>query len=289
MIVVTGASGQLGRLTIDRLLETVPASEIGASVRDPSKLDDLHRRGVRVREGDFSDPATLTTAFEGASAVLLVSANLLGDECVRLHRAAIEAATAAGVKRILYTGHLGANPASEFTPAVDHAATEEILRESGTAYTFLRNGFYSSTVVTHLQEALATGELRLPADGPVAWTTHADLADATARILIDGGYDGASPPLTGPTAVDFSQVAAIATEITGSPIRRVVISDDEYRDKLIAAGMPAHYATGMAGMFVASRRGDFAPATPDLATLIGRPATPIEHYLRTELAAVKQC
>jgi NAD(P)H dehydrogenase (quinone) len=283
MIIVTGASGQLGRAVVDNLLARVAAERVAASVRDPSKLTDLQRRGIRVRHGDFSDPESLDKAFEGASTVLIVSTNALGGEAVRQHRNAITAATAAGAKRIVYTSHMGVSPLSPFPPMADHAATEEALRDSGTAFTSLRNGFYSSTVPLLLRQALATGELRVPADGAVAWTAHADLADAAAYVLLDGGFDGATPPLTGPEAVDMGRVAAIASEITGRTIRHLVISDDEHRDSLLAAGLPEPAADMMVGLFAASRRGDFGPADPTLAGLIGRPAITIEDYLRSSL------
>lgn len=284
MIIVTGASGQLGRAVVDNLLDRVPAEQLAVSVRDPDKLADLARRGVRVRHGDFSDPATLEQAFEGASAVLIVSVNKLGDEAVRQHRNAITAA--AGAKRIFYTSHMAISPTAAFPPSIDHAATEQALRESGTAFTALRNGFYASTVPMLLRHALTTGELRVPEDGAVAWTANADLAEAAARILLDGGFDEATPPLTGPAAVTLHDVAAIASEITGRTIRRVVVSDDEYRDGMVATGAPAAAADMMIGMFAASRQGAFGPADPALATLLGRPVTTIEDYLRENLSTV---
>ncbi len=283
MIIVTGATGQLGRGVVENLLALVPAEQVGVAVRDPGKLGDLAQRGVRVRRGDFDDPATLEHAFEGATSVLIISVDDIGDAAVARHRAAITAATDAGAKRVLYTSHMGASASSEFPAAVDHAATEEALRASGVAFTALRNGFYASTVPMLLTGALVTGELRVPEDGPVAWTTRADLAEAAARIIVDGGFDGPTPPLTGPQAVDLTEVAAIASELTGKRIRRIVVSDDEYRAEQIAAGMPEQLANLMLGLFAPSRRGDFGPADPTLATLLGRPAQSIADYLRSAL------
>lgn len=275
MIVVTGATGKLGGAVVEQLLQLVPADQVGVSVRDPERVTALRDRGVRVRAGDYADPAE---SFEGASAVLLVSAPLIGDELLTAHRSAVAAAVASGAKRIFYTSHMGANPSSPFPPARGHAATEEMLARSGVAYTALQNGYYATTVPMLLRQALDTGELRVPSDGPIAWTTHADLAAATARILIDGAFDGPTPPLTGPTALTMAEVAAIATRVTGRDIRHVVVSDDEY-----ASGLPEFAATMLLGMFAASRDGDFAPADPTLASLIGRPATPLESFLRATL------
>jgi len=184
MIIVTGANGQLGRAIVERLLERVPAERIGVSVRDPEKARDLERRGVRVRCGDFDDAASLADAFEGASRVLIVSVDNLGEAAVRQHRAAIDAAKAAGAGRIFYTSqvaagaepifytsHVGADPIPAFPPMVDHAATEAALRDAGVAYTSLRNGFYAQTAAFLVRNALETGELRAPQDGPIDYTT----------------------------------------------------------------------------------------------------------------------
>ncbi|MBP8538767.1 NAD(P)H-binding protein [Streptomyces sp. MK37H] len=283
MIIVTGANGQLGRMVAERLLERVPAEEIGVSVRDVESARDLGARGVRVRRGDFADPDTLPHAFEGASKVLIVSTDTTGETAVRGHRAAIAAAAEAGAKRILYTSHMGANPSSRFAPMPDHAATEEALRQSGVPFTSLRNGFYTSSAVMLVRGALETGVLAVPEDGPVAWTAHADLADAAVLALTGEVLDGLSPALTGPEVIDMAGIAEILTRLTGRPIRRVVVSDDDYRAQLVTHGVPESSADLLVGLFAASRDGDFAPVDPTLADLLGRPAVRVEDYLKSAL------
>src|SRR4051795_5665261 len=144
MIVVTGANGQLGRAIVEHLKARIPAADIGVSVRDPKKAEDL---GVRVRRGDFDDPVSLEHAFEGATQVLIVSAATTGEAALRQHRTAIEAARNAGAERIVYTSHMGANRASAFAPMPDHAATEATLEASTVPFTSLRNGFYAASGV----------------------------------------------------------------------------------------------------------------------------------------------
>lgn len=287
MIVVTGASGQLGRAVLERLLDRVPAEQVGASARDPEKVRDLAERGVRVRRGDYTDPPGLIEAFEGASRVLVVSADVLGEEALRRHRSAIGAAVAAGAERVFYTSHMGADPTSPMGPMPDHAATEEMLRGCGAAFTSLRNGFYASTVPMLIRSAWHTGELRVPEDGPVAWTTHGDLADVTALALTGEVLDGVSPPLTGPEALTMEQVAGLASEAAGRTIRHVTVSDAEYRADLVEHGLPEVMADMLLSMFAASRRGDFAPADPTLARLLGRPATPLSEVLATAVPATQ--
>lgn len=231
MIIVTGATGQLGRLVVQQLLTRVPAEEVGVSVRDPDKARDLEPRGVRARRGDFSDAASMASALEGATKVLIVSAGGTGDTAVAQHRTAISAAVSAGAQRVVYTSQMGSSPTSAFAPMPDHAATEAILAECGTAFTSLRNGFYASSGAMLLTRsgALQTGRLAVPEDGPVAWTTHADLAEAAAIALTEDALDGITPVLTATETVDMTGMAAIASELTGRQITRVVVSDDEYR------------------------------------------------------------
>jgi uncharacterized protein YbjT (DUF2867 family) len=284
MIIVTGANGQLGRAVVERLLERVPAEQIAVSVRDPEKARGPQEQGVRVRHGDFSDPASLAHAFEEASQVLIVSADTTGETAVRWHRAAIEAAKAAGARRILYTSHMGANPSSPFPPMPDHAATEAALRDSGVAFTALRNGFYASSAAMLLGAAVETGELAVPADGPVAWTSHSDLAEAAAIALAEESLDGVIPDLTGAEAIDMAGVAALASQLTGRPIRRVVVPDAEYRDGLLSHGVPEQGADMLVGLFAASRQGEFARVDPALARLTGRPPTPLRDVLKLAIS-----
>jgi NAD(P)H dehydrogenase (quinone) len=283
MIIVTGANGKLGRAIAERLLERLPAAQIGVSVRDPEQAQALTDAGIRVRHGNFDDAASLAHAFEGATQVLIISAAATGEVALRHHRTAIDAAKAAGAQRILYTSHMGANPSSPFPPMPDHAATETQLRESGVAYTVLRNGFYAATVPMLLGHAISTGELALPEDGAVAWTTHADLAEAAAIALTTTDLDGITPALTGAELFDMTAVAALASEITGRPIRRVVISDAAYRDGMIAHGVPEAAANMLVGLFAASRQGDFAPTDPTLARLLGRSPIPLRDVLQEAL------
>jgi uncharacterized protein YbjT (DUF2867 family) len=265
MIAITGANGRLGRAIVEQLLTRVPAETIAVSVRDPQDARALAERGVDVRHGDFDEPATLRDAFAGAEQVLIVSANAVGEVALRRHRAAIDAAREAGAARILYTSHMGANPDSAFAPMVSHAASEALLAESGVPYTALRNGFYASTVPMLAAQARQTGTLAAPADGPVSWTTHADLAEAAAVVLTEPGrFEGPTPPLTAPAAFDLADVAELLS------VQRVVVSDDEHRAALLDNGVPPERADILVGMFQASRRGEFAAVDPTLGQLLGR-------------------
>lgn len=278
MLVITGATGALGRAIVNQLIHRVPPSTIVASVRDPAKATDL---GVQVRQADFADPASVARAFEGATKVLIVSLPLPTHLAVPQHRTAIEAARAVGVSRILYTSQMGADPASAFSPMHTHAATEELLRASGVPFTALRNGFYAASAFGMFGRGIDAGEIAAPADGPIAWTTHADLAEAAAIAMTSDALDGVTPPLTAGAALTLDQLAAIATQVTGKPVRRVIVPDEAYRASLVATGMPAPVAAMLAGIFEASRRGAFATTDLTLARVLGHPPIEMADALRS--------
>src|SRR4051812_10586015 len=282
MIVVTGATGRLGSLVVDRLLDRVPADTVGVSVRDVTRAAALAERGVRVRAGDFTDPTSLEAAFEGADQVLVVSASIVGAAAVAANSAAVDAARAAGAQRVLYPSHQAAAPDSLFAAMATHAATEEHLAGAGVPFTALRNGFYVSTLGYHLGAALETGRLALPQDGPVSWTAHEDLADAAAAALTEPGVlDGVTPALTAPQVLDFAAVADILSEISGRAITRVVVDDEEWKAGAVRAGTPPPAADFTLGIFRAARRGEFAVTDPTLERVIGHPATSVRSALES--------
>lgn len=167
MIVITGATGTLGRILVEEALKIFPANELGVSVRDASKAQDLADKGVSVREGDFKKPETLKQAFENAYQLLVISGNGQGDELVEAHKNVIEAAKEIGVNRILYTSQIGSTPQSHFQPMVDHYKTEQMLEESGLNFIAFRNGFYSASGQQFFLGGLQDNQLKLPKDGPV--------------------------------------------------------------------------------------------------------------------------
>ncbi|MBF4571559.1 NmrA family NAD(P)-binding protein [Herbiconiux sp. VKM Ac-1786] len=281
MIIITGATGELGSRIVDRLLERVPPETVGVSVRDPARAQALADRGVRVRAGDFTEPGSLTHAFEGADRVLVVSAAIRGDAALGANLAAVDAAVAAGAGRILYTSHQASAPDSLFAPQAVHFATEQQLAALAVPTTALRNGFYASTLAMHLDSALATGTIAAPADGPVSWTAHDDLAEAAAVLLAsEQPGDGVTAPLTASAALDLEQVAAELSALTGRTITRTVLGDEEWRDSAIEHGLPAPAADFTLGLYRAARRGEFDVVDPALGELLGRPPLPVAATLR---------
>ena len=270
MIVITGATGALNGATVDHLLERVPARDVAVAVRDVTKAQRFADRGVDVRRGDYADPDSLPGAFEGADQLLLVSSSDPGADAVNLHRTAIDAAAAAGVGRILYTSHQGAGLDSPFRPARDHAATEQLLAESGVAWTALRNGFYAHSLGWLMGAWSETGVIAVPLDGPVSWTAREDAAEAAAVILAsNGAYDGPTT-LTASAAPSFEDIAGIASELTGRTVHSVVVGEDAWIAAQIADGTPESRARFTLGIYQAAHDGGFASVDPLLGRLLGR-------------------
>ena len=270
MIVITGATGALNGATVDHLLERLPAPEIVVAVRDPAKAQRYADRGLAVRVADYADPGSLPAAFAGADQLLLVSSNDPGADAVSLHRTAIDAAVAAGVGRILYTSHQGAAADTPFGPGRDHAATEQLLSESGVPWTSLRNGFYAHSLGWLAGPWRDTGVIAVPADGPVSWTGRNDLAEAAAVILASaGGFDGPTT-LTAHEAPTFAEVAEIASELTGRTIAAKILAEDEWVEEQIAAGRPAAAVRFTLGMYQAAHQGFFSGVDSLLSRLLGR-------------------
>ncbi len=280
MIIVTGATGKLGQLIVEKLSAKMPAGQIGVSVRDCSKATALSDRGIRVRQADFTGPARLLHAFEGASQVLIISSNSGGAAAVEQHRNAISAAREAGAQRVLYTSHMGASISSAFAPMRDHAATEEALKSSGLAFTSLRNGFYASSAVMMMGPFLKTGKVVAPPDGPVSWTTHEDLADAAVLALTgEGKLDGITAPLTGSEALNLAQLAGLASELMGRETTRITISDEEQRSLMLSRGTPQPLVDLFEGLYKASRANEFARVDATLEQLLCRPPVSMRHVL----------
>lgn len=283
MIIVTGASGELGSRVVQHLLKTVPADQIGVSVRDPAKVADLAARGVRVRQADYADAASLREAWEGARHLLLVSSNAAatGGDTLQQHATAIEVARSLDVQRLFYTSQVSAAPNSYFPPGRSHAATEAMLADSGLAWTALRHGFYAASALKMNMRGIEAGILAAPEDGKVAWTTHDDLAAVDAAFLTGKlVIDGPTPPLTGSEALDLADLADVAAKVLGKPVQRTWISEAETEAGARRAGVPDGSIAVMLGYYHAARAGEFATIDPTLAQLLDRPPQRLQDIMR---------
>lgn len=238
MYALTGASGQLGRLVIKHLLTLVPADQIIATTREPEKLAEFAAQGVVVRRADFSDPATLPMAFEGATRLLIISADIIGRR-VEQHKAAIAGAVAAGVEQIVYTSAPYANPEASHPILAEHGQTEVALAASGIEWTALRNNFYTEGLQSSLAALFVDGQLLIPAGSARhSWVTREDCARAAAGALIGRIIDKGPLDVTGPEALSFSDLAQRLSTLSGKTIPTQVLPDSERIARVVAKGVP---------------------------------------------------
>jgi len=283
MIVVTGATGQLGRLVITTLLKTIPAADIVAAVRTPSKAADLAALGVTVREADYTRPDTLTTAFAGADKLLLISSSEVGQR-TRQHQAVIDAAKTAGVKLIVYTSVLRADT-SMLGLAGEHRATETALKASGVPFTVLRNGWYTENYAASIAPALAHGALLGSAQqGRIASAARADYAAAAAAVLTREGQAGKVYELAGDEAYTLADFANEITAQSGKQVIYQNLPEADFKAALIGAGLPEHLAGLLSDSDAGAAEGALFDAGGQLSALIGRPTTPMKTVVAQALA-----
>lgn len=279
-IVVTGATGHLGRLVVEALLDRgVPAAGIVATGRDTARITDLADRGVTVRHADFDDPASLKDAFAGAGKLLLVSAAEVGRR-IPQHRNAVDAAREAGVGLLAYTSA----PKADRTPlklAAEHRATEEYIRSCGVPFVLLRNCWYlevyTAQIPTQLEHGAVTGAA---GDGRFSPAARADYAEAAAAVLAGGDHAGRVYELGGDTAITLADYAA---ELSRQAGREVVYRDlpvEAYASMLEGLGLPAPVAEVIADADAGIARGDLLSDDGTLRRLIGRPTTTLADAIR---------
>ncbi|MER5897953.1 NmrA family NAD(P)-binding protein [Streptomyces sp. NPDC001876] len=283
-IVVTGATGQLGRLVIEQLLTTVPADGIAAVVRSKEKAASLAARGVEIRIADYDRPETLADVFRAGDRVLLVSGSEIGRR-VAQHTAVIAAAKAAGVAQLAYTGVLG-GPDADFQLAAEHKVTEQLILDSDLPYTLLRNGWYTENYTANLAPVLEHGAVVANAgDGRIASASRADLAAAAAAVLTGEGHLGAAYELSGDVAWSLAEYAAVVAAATGKEVTYTNVPAATHREILVGAGLPEGLAAILVDVDEAIGRGLLAGTSGDLARLIGRPTTPLAETVAAAVSA----
>ncbi|MFB8247631.1 SDR family oxidoreductase [Streptomyces sp. NPDC055952] len=280
-IVVTGATGHLGRHVVEQLLEKVPAGRITAVVRTPEKAAGLAERGVRIATADYNDPASFDGLFAAGDKVLLVSGNEFDKGRVQQHTVVIEAAEAAGVALLAYT-----SAPSGLTAALadDHRGTEKVLVESGVPYTLLRNGWYHENYTENLAPVLAHDAVVAAAgDGRVSSASRADYAAAAVAVLTGEGHENTAYELGGDTAWSFAEYAAELSRQTGKDIAYDAVSPETLVAVLTGAGVPEPFARILAGVDVSIEKGELVVPGGDLSRLIGRPTTPLSEAVAAAL------
>ena len=282
MIAITGATGQLGQLVIEQLLNTVPANQIVAIVRNPAKAEALSQQGITVRQGDYADESTMTSALRGIDKLLLISSSEVGQRATQ-HQNVINAAKAAGVKFIAYTSLLHADK-SPLGLHVEHVATEKALAESGIPYALLRNGWYTENYLASAPPALEHGVfIGAAGEGKIASATRTDYAAAAARVISGDGHAGNVYELAGDHAWTLSELAAELSKQSGKNVTYQNMSEADFAAALKGVGLPAGLADMLADSDVGASKGGLFDDSHTLSKLIGRPTTPLSESIKAIL------
>ena len=291
-IIITGATGHFGRQVTGELLKSRAPEELILITRKPERLADLAARGASVRYGNFDEAASLPAAFEGGERMLLISTARVGTR-VGQHGNAIKAAAKAGVRQIAYTSFVGIAPDNPALVVKDHGATEELLRQSGTGWTALRDSQYSEALAGVIAPMVfATGKWTAAADeGKVAFVSRADCVACAAAVLTTPGHENKVYNITGPELMSFREACALLSEISGRTLEYVSVSEEERFAEFDALGVPRDASddpthevpwcsTDMVSFEQAIRAGYFAVISDDVKRLTGRPPVSLrEVYL----------
>jgi NAD(P)H dehydrogenase (quinone) len=282
MIVITGASGQLGRLVVDELLKSVPASELVAAVRSPEKVDDLAKMGVQVRQADYTQPDTLDAAFDGADKVLLISSSEVGQRAPQ-HANVIAAAKKAGVGLLAYTSILHAD-ATPLALGSEHKQTEAALAESGVPHVVLRNGWYTENYAAGIPDALQQGMVfGCAGEGRISSAARADYAAAAAAVLLADNQAGNVYELAGDDAYTLTEFAAQVAKQSGKTVTYQDMPEAEYANALKGAGFPDGIAELLAQSDTGASKGGLFDDSRTLSQLINRPTTPLSEVVKQAL------
>ncbi|MDQ1017096.1 SDR family oxidoreductase [Streptomyces afghaniensis] len=280
-IIVTGATGNLGRHVVEQLLEKVPAEQITAVVRNAEKAADFAERGVKIALADYNAPASFDGLFSAGDKVLLVSGNEFDKGRVQQHKVVIDAAKAAGVALLAYTSAPGTLTAAL---ADDHRGTEELLLDSGVPYTLLRNGWYHENYTENLAPVLEHDAVVAAAgEGKVSSAARADYAAAAVAVLTGEGHENKTYELGGDTAWSFAEYAAELSRQTGKEITYNAVSTEVLTGILTGAGLPEPLARTLAGVDASIEKGELVVSTGDLSRLTGRPTTPFSEAITAAL------
>jgi NAD(P)H dehydrogenase (quinone) len=275
-LLVTGASGQLGRRVVEVLLEA--EERVVAATRTPEKLSSFAARGVEVRRADFDDPASLGRVFTGIDRLLLISTDALGAR-ISQNLAVIDTAVRSGVEHVVYTSFSNPELWKEMFVR-EHAETEAALDSSGLGWTVLRNNLYTDNLVPKLSKAIASGELEAAAGvGAAGYVTRNDCAAAAAAALASAEFDGRTIEVTGPAVVTHEELAKMAGDLSRTPVKYVRRLPEEIRRRLMATGMSRERADVLVSIDKAVANGWFQTTTGAVQELTGRPPIGVFEFL----------
>lgn len=279
MILITGATGNLGRETINFLLKKIPSSEISALIRNPDKAEDLKHKGIKLHKGDYNDYDSLIKAFKGIDKLLLISSNDFVNR-VNQHINVINAAKENGVKHIYYTSGARTIDNKEIPGVKDHLETEQYLENSGINYTILKNNLYIENLPMYLGEKVLETGIYFPGTGKVAFASRTDMAEATANLLVSNEVSEKTYNFSNTEAVDFNDIASILTKITGKKIDYIEVEPNIYREQLTKIGIPTPVINLRIGFGSLFKGGFLNTPNSALEEILGHKTINVEEFLK---------
>ena len=283
-ILITGATGQLGKATIDFLIQKgVAANQISALARSEKKAADLSAKGINIKIGDYLNYSSLVSAFDGVEKLFFISGNELNTR-IEQHRNVMNAAKETGVKHIVYTSGFRKNE-TETSPVAflvqQHIETEKLIKASGIPYTLLLNGLYADVLPGFLgEDVLATGVFLPAGNGKAAFTVRLDIAEAAANILLTTGHENKAYIFTNTENNDLNEIAGFLGELSGKQVKYLNPSKAEYLETVTKLGLPQEYAEMLVSFSEAIEQGEFEAVNTDLERLLGRKPTSLADYLK---------
>lgn len=281
MILVTGATGNLGTATIEHLLKNTTADNIVAFARDENKARHLKEKGVEVRIGNLDDTASLDSAMQGIENVLLIST--LDHHRIQQHKNVVDAAKKGGIKRIAYTGVSlkDVNTSAIKTLMESHFQTEDYIKESGLAYTFLRNTLYTDVIPMHVGEKVFESGIYLPAgDGKVPYALRREMGEAAANVLLQNGHENKTYEITGSELYSYTDVAQVLSELSGKNIAYTDVEATTFSELLKQSGVPEFLASIKTGFATDIKNDQFEIVSKDLEILLGRKLASLKDGLK---------
>lgn len=289
MILITGASGQLGSLVLQKLTAQLAGNEqIIATSRDPEKIAHLKEQGVETRPADYADKNSLISAFRGVRRIFFVSGMAPNEERIRQHKNVVSAAVLAGVRRVCYTSFFNASPASRFLFAEVHYQTEEMLKYSGLTYTILRNSWYADLLLEGIEETLETGTFKAAAgDARINSIPREEIANAAVKVLTSDAFGNATYDMTGPETFSYAEAVAWISEAYGKPVQYVEKNPEQIR-KLYGGDEPNGYKiNGIISSYEAMRAGEYEQVSDDFEKIMGRKPQSVREFIRQQAEAAK--
>jgi uncharacterized protein YbjT (DUF2867 family) len=281
MIVVTGATGNVGSSVVRSLLER--GEKVRAFVRDPEKARRMLGEDVELSIGDFDDARSVAEALDGAERVFLSSGE--GPDKVRWERAVIDAAAVAAIGLVVRASTMGAD-AGSFSSLAWHGELEDALKASGLPWTILRSNWYMTNLLPNAGQIAATGKIFMPSgDARIGMVDPADTGRVGAAVVASDGHEGNTYTVTGPERVGFAQVAEALSAATGHTVEYVDVPPEAAKEAMAAAGLPEWLPDFLDRLFARFRAGEFGDVADTVERLTGSPATPIEEFARKHAAA----